>query len=62
MSELKTGERWYVQYPEAVALTEVTITDVTEKTVMINPQPDHLRPMNTRYERGTVRFIERILQ
>lgn len=54
---LVVGERWYIRYPGARALTEVEIIDVTPRTVLVQ-SVSYYSP-GTRYEKKDLDFVER---
>lgn len=56
--ELNVGERWYVKFPEARALTEVVIDEITLKTVVIIPTKKYSPP--GRYKKSDIEFVEKV--
>lgn len=57
VANVTEGERWYAALPGAVALSNVVVLDVTERTVELGMQYG----IKARYERTNVRFVEPIL-
>ncbi|MCG7948063.1 MAG: hypothetical protein N0C84_17110 [Candidatus Thiodiazotropha taylori] len=55
---IKKGERWFVKYPGATALTHVAIKDVTASTVLIKSVEDRFN-LESRYAIADLEFIEK---
>lgn len=56
--ELVVGDKWYVKIRDSLALSEVKITEVTEKTVLLYPL-SHSPFKEVRYRKFDIEFIEK---
>lgn len=56
---LNVGDFWYIKYPGAIALVEVEIIEVSQKTVQLK-QIDRPYYNISRYEISDVKFVEKI--
>ena len=59
--ELNVGECWYIKFPNATALVEVEIIDVTKQTVVLKQirEISYLAP-ESRYKKSDIEFVEKM--
>lgn len=56
--KLNVGEHWYIKFPEAKALVEVVIDEVTSKTVVLSPTEKYKPTL--RYKKSDIEFVEKL--
>lgn len=59
--QLNVGEQWYVKLPNATALVEVEIIEVTNQSVVLKQikEISYLAP-KSRYKKSDIEFVEKV--
>lgn len=60
---LAVGENWFVLLPGETRVSRTEVSEMSQSTIVLKAQPDCGRApseLSGRYERGYVKFVERI--